>query len=99
MRKLVFTVTLLAVFAGANAQEKTKTNYWVVETNAKSSEKSIVRIYDSQNNLVNETDVDRVIDVRSKKERKMLNRMARQNTVANSSFAYSKKKSKTAIGE
>jgi hypothetical protein len=90
MRKLAITVTLLVVCAAAYAQQKT--NYWVVEMNGENPGKSVVRIYDAENNLVGESSVDRKIDIHSKKERKMLNRMARQNTATTSTIAYSKKK-------
>ncbi|HZY83037.1 MAG TPA: hypothetical protein VFE50_26140 [Cyclobacteriaceae bacterium] len=90
MRKLAITVTLLVVCAGAYAQEKA--NYWVVETNKENPGKTVVRIYDAENNLVDESNVDRKIDIKSKKERKMLNRMARQNTPSANTIAYSKKK-------
>jgi len=96
MRKLAITITLLVVCAGAHAQEKT--NYWVVEMNSRNPGKTLVRIYDTENNLVEESNVDRKIDIGSRKERKMLNRMARKSRLSSTAVAYSKKK-KTVIGE
>ena len=61
-------VTIIA----ANAQAK---NYWVVETNT--TGRSIVKIYDAENKLVDELKVERRIDINKKKERRTLNKMVR----------------------
>lgn len=76
MKKLTLIAILLTVFAGLHAQSKT--NYWVVETEAK-AKNSVVKIYDSNNNLVNESKADRVIDITKKKERRRLNKMVKQH--------------------
>jgi hypothetical protein len=75
--KTFLLIALLATgFAGANAQKKD--NYWVVETEGK-SKNSMVKIYDSSNNLLTESKVDRVIDITRKKEKRRLNRMLKQH--------------------
>jgi hypothetical protein len=73
MKKLALIAALLTLCAGAYAQ-----NYWVVEAESKTAKTSVVKIYDAANNLVNETKIDHRIDINKKKERRRLNRMARQ---------------------
>lgn len=72
MRKLTLMIILLTIFEGANAQKND--SYWVVETEGKAKH-SVVKIYDSSNNLLNETKADHVIDIAKKKERRRLNRL------------------------
>lgn len=61
------------VLAGAAAFSQ---NYWVVETDK--SKTTIVKIYNSDNQLVNEKKVDRRIDVNKKRERRMLDKFAKE---------------------
>jgi hypothetical protein len=75
MRKLAITVTLLVVLGTAYAQDKA--NYWVVETSGKTATETIVKIYDANHNVIRETRVDRLIDIKKRKERKKLNRMVK----------------------
>ncbi|HMJ69180.1 MAG TPA: hypothetical protein VK508_09795 [Cyclobacteriaceae bacterium] len=75
MKKIALMVALLTVCAGAYAQK-----YWVVETESKTARVSIVKIYDTSNNLLSETKIDRLIDINKKKERRRLNRMVRQSS-------------------
>lgn len=79
MKKLVMTAVLLTAFAAANAQDK---NYWVVETKGEHKDRSVVKIYDTNNNLITETNVARVIDINKRKERKKLNRMLKETNSA-----------------
>ena len=81
---------VLIIFAAA-AQERA---YWVVETNSASNDKSIVRIYGKENQLIGETTVDRNIDITRRKERKKLDQLVRAqragNTVAIAKKRYNK---------
>ncbi len=52
-------------------------NYWVVETGKEKT--SVVKIYDSSNKLLSEQKFARRIDIKRKKERKLLDRMLKQN--------------------
>lgn len=76
MKKMTIIAFLLTAFTVANAQKKE--TYWVVETEGKMAKNSVVKIYGLANDLLNESKVDRVIDISKKKERRRLNRMARQ---------------------
>jgi hypothetical protein len=73
MKKMMMTIGLVLSVAAAYSQ-----NYWVVETD--SARRSVVKIYNSENKLVSETAVTRRIDINKKKERKMLNKMLKQNS-------------------
>lgn len=75
------TTLLLALFAGlliqAGAQDvKVVPAYWVVETNLRQKNFSIVRLYDNQNRLVHQVKMDGIyFDVTKAKHRKKLNEM------------------------
>lgn len=73
MKTLALVALLWTAFGTAQAQ-----TFWVVETEGKTAKRSVVKIYDAANNLVQERTVDRLIDIRKKKERRRLNRMLRQ---------------------
>jgi len=76
MKTIIVTVMLVLVIAGANAQNKE--SYWVVESNS-TDKKTIVKIYNTENKLVSEQNVERRIDIRKKKDRRMLNKMVKQS--------------------
>lgn len=75
------TILLLAfvtsVMAMASAQDvKVIPAYWVVETNVNQKNFSIVRMYDSQHNLIHEVKLDGVyLNVSRTKHRKMLDQL------------------------
>jgi len=73
--KMLTAAILVTMINVANAQDAK--NYWVVETSP--AGKSIVRIYDINNKLVKESNVARRIDINKKRERKMLNKMLKNN--------------------
>jgi hypothetical protein len=66
----------------SEAQEKNhKPTYWVVESNFYSRDKSIVRLYDAQDQLVHEVKFeDKYIDVNKRKHKRMLNDILKKYT-------------------
>ena len=78
MKKAILALTLLAgSLATAAAQDvKVIPAYWVVETNIKQKNFSIVRMYDDQHNLIHEVKMDGVyFNVSKVKHRKMLDQL------------------------
>lgn len=77
MKKIVLTVALMVTMLAAKAQ-----NFWVVETGT--TNQSIVKIYNANNELLNEIKVERKINIRKKKERRALDKLAKSpnNTLA-----------------
>ena len=79
MKKIVMTMGLLLA-VGATclpAGEAFSQNYWVVETDKTNN--SIVRIYNTEHQLVSESKAGRRIDITKKKERRMLDKLVKQN--------------------
>jgi len=71
----MITAALMVTLVVAKAQNTQ--SYWVVETEKEKG--SIVKIYNSENQLISESKVARRIDVNKKKERKMLNKLVKQH--------------------
>lgn len=71
--KLMIAAFLIAASVSAKAQ-----NYWVVETEKTGN--SVVKIYDSGDKLVSTSQFQRRIDINRKRERKMLNKMVKQQS-------------------
>ena len=71
MKKLMITAALMAAIVVAKAQ-----NYWVVESNG--TQNSIVKIYNADHQLVNEKKLDRRIDINKKRERRLLDKFAKE---------------------
>ena len=72
MRKMIMTMGLVLTAAAAFSQ-----NYWVVENEKRNV--SIVKIYDSNNQLVSESRIEKRIDINKRKVRRMLYKLAGQN--------------------
>jgi hypothetical protein len=74
MKRIIFSFALLLVAAGLQAQiKKISPVYWVVETNSKQKNYSIIRLYDSANQLVHQVRMDGYyFDVTRARHRKKL---------------------------
>lgn len=75
MKRTLLLIALVTGFlAKAGAQDlKVVPAYWVVETNVRQKNFSIVRLYDEQNNLVHEVKMDGLyFDVNKPRHRKKL---------------------------
>ena len=73
MKRIIFSLLLVVVAFNLQAQHKVAPAYWVVETNSKLKNYSIVRLYDSNNQLVHEVRMDGIyFDVTRTKHRKKL---------------------------
>jgi hypothetical protein len=83
MKSLAMVVVFVATVAAAKGQSK----YWVVETNSHQKDRSIVRIYDANHNLISEASIDRAINLSNRRDRKMLNRMAAETTSSDNTVA------------
>jgi len=70
MKKLMITAALMVTMVVAKAQ-----NYWVVETDK--TNVSVVKIYDSKDQLISESKLARRIDITKRKHRKRLDQMVR----------------------
>ncbi len=81
MKMIAMMAMVMAAATTASGQDG---NYWVVETNSNQKDKSVVRIYDEEHQLVHEARLDKLVDVRNRKDRKMLNRLltAHESTTA-----------------
>jgi hypothetical protein len=79
MKKMILIIVVCSLAAEVMAQ-KTKITpaYWVVETNVNQKNYSIVRLYDSCDNLVHEVRMDDMyFDVLRPRHQKMLNQLLR----------------------
>ena len=74
MKRIIFSFALLLVASGLQAQtKKISPAYWVVETNSNQKNYSIIRLYDSANQLVHEVRMDGYyFDVTRARHRKKL---------------------------
>ena len=75
MKRIILSTLLLLITFGLQAQtKKTTPAYWVVETNIEQKNYSIIRLYDSSNQLIHEVRMDGYcFDVTKSKHRKKLN--------------------------
>ena len=69
MKTMILTMGLVLTTAAAFSQ-----NYWVVETSKENI--SIIKIYNSDNQLVSESKTEKRIDINKKKHRRMLDALA-----------------------
>jgi len=80
MKKSILTLAFItSLLAAVSAQElKVAPAYWVVETNVRQKNFSIVRLYDAQHNLVHEVRMDGVyFNISKMKHRKKLDQLLR----------------------
>ena len=76
MKRAAILSFLLLITLALQAQIKGSPTYWVVETNINQKNFSIVRLYDSSNNLVHEVKMEGVyFDATRSKHRKMLDQL------------------------
>jgi len=81
MKRLVFlsAFALLALTTAVAQHATTSPVYWVVETNPKHTDYSIVRFYDARHALVHEVTVDGVyINIKKPKYKKKLDALLKQ---------------------
>ena len=78
MKKIILLLVLLAgsMMTSHGQDVKVIPAYWVVETNVNQKNFSIVRLYDSQHNLIHEVKMEGVyLNVSKLKHRKMLDQL------------------------
>ncbi len=75
MKHLITLFLSLTVLTSTFGQSE-KAAYWVVETNNQQRNYSIVRFYNSNNDLIHEVNIDKVyIDIRKAKHRKKIDHL------------------------
>ncbi len=77
MKWPIFFIGMMIIATGAVAQNANP-NYWVVEGNVNTRDYTLIRFYDSNNNMVyEETLTGKFLDITKKKNVKLLNRKLR----------------------
>src|ERR1700761_661452 len=80
MKKAILILTLVAGSLATTVAQDVKVipAYWVVETNIKQKNFSIVRMYDDRHNLIHEVKMEGIyLNVNRAKHRKMLNELVK----------------------
>jgi hypothetical protein len=71
-KTLLLFMTMLSCVLSVSGQGPKGELYWVVETNKNVTDYSLVKIYDSDNNLLHEVAVENRLDIQKRKDRKKL---------------------------
>ncbi|HWA35606.1 MAG TPA: hypothetical protein VG737_15800 [Cyclobacteriaceae bacterium] len=76
-KRLISLAGMMIIVMGAAAQT-TSNNYWVVEGNVNTRDYTLIRFYDSANNLIHEETIQgKFLDINRKKNVKLLNKKLR----------------------
>jgi hypothetical protein len=70
----------MCLFAGgATLTGFSQQAYWVVESNVRARDKATVKVYDLGNQLIAEREINGSVDIRRKRDKRMLNRIMRES--------------------
>ena len=72
MKLSIIFAMVLVTCASVSGQTPKGDFYWVVESNNKVADRSVVKIYDQHNELVHEVTLDTRLDITNRKHRKTL---------------------------
>jgi len=70
------TIILFMILMAAASSSFAQNCYWVIESNVKTLDHTVVKVYDMTNTLLGEQQINRRLTLASSRDKRMLNRIA-----------------------